>query len=111
LGGSDPNHYEGDFTYVPVTEEGYWQFTMDRYIFLITLIKLQQIIITLLCSSVSVAGYEVTQNTQAIADTGTSLLVGPNDNIAHINEFIQANSNGYVSNNFLHWYSLPVKKS
>ncbi|XP_025264610.1 lysosomal aspartic protease isoform X1 [Camponotus floridanus] len=77
LGGSDPNHYEGNFTYVPVTQKGYWQFTMD---------------------SVSIGDYNITDNTQqAIADTGTSLLVGPDNYIAFINELIAADENGLVN--------------
>jgi len=32
LGGYDPNHYEGNFTFVPVSKQGYWQFAMDKYV-------------------------------------------------------------------------------
>lgn len=29
LGGSDPTKYSGNFTYVPLTSETYWEFKMD----------------------------------------------------------------------------------
>ncbi|EFN61010.1 Cathepsin D [Camponotus floridanus] len=32
FGGSDPAYYEGDFTYIPVTNRKYWQFTIDRFV-------------------------------------------------------------------------------
>ncbi|XP_072743890.1 uncharacterized protein [Anoplolepis gracilipes] len=77
LGGIDQNHYEGELSYVPVTEKGYWQIAMD---------------------SVQV-GDDPTGckgGCQAIADTGTSLIVGPEDDIDKINEAIGADEYGNI---------------
>jgi cathepsin D len=72
LGGSDPDYYVAPFAYSKVTKKGYWQFRMD---------------------TVSVGGKSVdicTGGCEAIADTGTSLLAGPTEDVRLINQAIGA---------------------
>jgi len=70
FGGSDPKYYKGNFTYVPVTKKGYWEFSMD---------------------SVKIAGSTFCNGgCNAIADSGTSLLAGPSSEITKLNQMIGA---------------------
>jgi len=71
LGGIDEGHYEGNITYTPVTTEGYWQFDLD---------------------GVTVSGGTefCVGGCQAIADTGTSLIAGPTEDIKKLNSAIGA---------------------
>ena len=32
LGGTDPNHFVGNLSYVPLSKETYWEFKMDGYV-------------------------------------------------------------------------------
>lgn len=73
LGGSDPQYYSGNFTYVPVSKQGYWQFKVDG-------VKVGGKTSTDFCNG----------GCQAIADTGTSLLAGPTDEIKKLNNMIGA---------------------
>jgi len=66
LGGIDPAYYTGALHYVPLTRKAYWQFELD---------------------AISVGGKSLVARTTAIADTGTSLLVGPT---ADVNKLVQA---------------------
>jgi len=70
LCGIDQTHYTGTINYANVTRKAYWQFEAD---------------------SVSVVGGDTyDQNFQAIADTGTSLIVGPKDAVDKLNKAIGA---------------------
>ncbi|KAF8553168.1 acid protease [Imleria badia] len=55
IGGSNSALYTGDFTYTPVTQQGYWQVNMD---------------------GVQNNGQTILRNVDAIIDTGTTLIVG-----------------------------------
>ncbi|XP_075152703.1 lysosomal aspartic protease-like [Haematobia irritans] len=72
LGGVDSSLYSGDLTYVDVSDQGYWQFVMD---------------------SASISGNSVCSSCQAIADTGTSLIVAPEDAYVTLNELIGGSEN------------------
>jgi len=71
LGGTDSSHYTGSFTYVPLTNKTYWEFGV---------------------TSMSVAGQTVCSNCRAIADSGTSLIVGPTKAVDVIQKLIGASS-------------------
>nr|ATY38608.1 cathepsin D [Mimachlamys nobilis] len=72
LGGSDPKHYSGNFSYAPITKKGYWQFDM---------------------AGIQLGGKAspfCKGGCSAIADTGTSLLAGPTSEVKELNKQIGA---------------------
>ncbi|KAL9260673.1 Aspartic proteinase A1-like protein [Drosera capensis] len=72
FGGVDPSHFKGNHTYVPVTQKGYWQFSLDDVLI-----------------GTEPTGY-CAGGCSAIADSGTSLLAGPTAIITQINHAIGA---------------------
>jgi len=72
FGGVDASHYSGDFDFVPLTNETYWEFKLDDV----------QI-------GGKTAGY-CQDGCHAIADSGTSLLAGPVKVVSEINKLIGA---------------------
>jgi len=68
LGGYDTTKFTGQLTYVPLANETYWEFALG---------------------DVLLGGQSLgfcTGNCHAIADTGTSLLAGPSDQVAILNQ-------------------------
>jgi len=74
LCGTDPRHYLGELTYVPVTHQKYWQFEIDEVV---------------------IDGRSISTKFQAIADSGTSMLVGPKAEIERIHSLIGAKIDQY----------------
>lgn len=76
IGGVDPAHYSGDFTYVPLMDTvpgkvGYWAVGMD---------------------DITINGDSVTKVRKAIVDSGTSLLAAPTEDIKAIAKAVGAHN-------------------
>lgn len=81
FGGADESKYTGDFHYVPITKAGFWQFDIDGGI---------------------VGNFEFCcGGCDAIADTGTTLIVGPTKSINTILSSIGVGSHGHVDCNLV----------
>lgn len=78
FGGVDSEYYTGDFTYVPLVAETYWEIIMG---------------------DLSVSGESYATNAKAIVDSGTSIMTGPADQVAKIAESVGAKP--FISGEYL----------
>ncbi|KAM9856034.1 pepsin A-like [Aulostomus maculatus] len=76
FGEVDSSHYTGQVTWIPLSSATYWQIKMDS--------------VTINGQTVACAG-----GCQAIIDTGTSLIVGPTNDINNMNAWVGASTNQY----------------
>ncbi|KAL3066193.1 hypothetical protein OYC64_016192 [Pagothenia borchgrevinki] len=76
FGGIDSSHYTGEIAWIPLSSATYWQINMDS--------------VTINGQTVACSG-----GCQAIIDTGTSLIVGPNSDISNMNSRVGASTNQY----------------
>ncbi|KAI9449175.1 acid protease [Lactarius psammicola] len=83
LGGTNNKFYKGDFTYLPLTHEGYWQTKID---------------------SINVNRLNVAIVTDSVVDTGTSLILGDNKTVQAIYDHVPGSSeaNGHPG-----FYTIP----
>merc|ERR1719478_561655 len=87
LGGVDKAHYTGDFQYIPLSSESYWQVHLN----------------TLKVGDKQIGGLLKTQN--AFVDSGTSFLSGPQGDVIAIAKGMGASFNRKVG-----LFTLPCDK-
>lgn len=75
FGGSDKNRYSGDMAYVKLSRTGYWQFTMKK---IIPVVSDDPSNIPQFCQG----------SCEAIADTGTSLIGGPTEEVRILLQYL-----------------------
>lgn len=78
FGGVDPEYYTGEFTYVPLIAETYWEIIMG---------------------DLSVSGNSYASEAKAIVDSGTSILTGPSDKVSEIAKAVGAKP--FISGEYL----------
>lgn len=78
FGGVDPEYYTGDFSYVPLLAETYWEIIMG---------------------DLSVSGSSFASNAKAIVDSGTSIMTGPSAIVSEIAKAVGAKP--FISGEYL----------